>query len=250
MSHPKITVVTVCFDSKETIRETIESVLGQIYDNLEYIIVDGGSSDGTVEIVKEYSDRIETFISEPDRGIYDAMNKGVQVASGEIISFLNSDDVYVDNSVLSEVSDMFERSKCSMLCGDVELVNKNGVSKRLWRGRCSNNRFWFLRQLPHPGLFVQKAWLDRMSMPFDDKYQIAADLKQQLVLRLEFGLAPHFLNRTIVRMALGGASTSGLKSYIDGWKESRSVYNEVMGYGGVIYSSAKVLLKLRQIFVR
>jgi len=107
----KISIITVCFNSEATIRDTIESVLTQDYADLEYIIIDGASTDGTLEIIDEYRDRIATVVSEPDTGIYDAMNKGIAKATGDVVGILNSDDFYVDTSVVATVVAGFEQKK-------------------------------------------------------------------------------------------------------------------------------------------
>lgn len=131
----KISIITVVFNGKDTIGHTIESVLSQTYKDIEYIIIDGGSTDGTVDIIKNFEDRIAYWMSEPDNGIYDAMNKGIKVATGEIIGILNSDDMYADSSVIEEVVNRISREKADTCYGDLVYVDKNNTQKviRQWK---------------------------------------------------------------------------------------------------------------------
>ena len=128
-SSPKISIITVSFNSAKTIKETIESILIQDYNNIEYIIIDGGSSDETIDIVKSYGKKISYFISEKDNGIYDAMNKGIKAATGDIVGILNSDDFYPNSFVLSNVAKTFKKYNCDAVYGDLVYVNKNAYYK-------------------------------------------------------------------------------------------------------------------------
>src|SRR5690606_11312876 len=120
---PKVSVITVCFNSESTIRDTIESVRGQRYENIEHIIVDGGSSDGTMDVVSEYADSLGGVVSEPDKGLYDAMNKGIRLASGDIVGILNSDDFYECNDVIGAIVDSFvDDPNLDIVFGDVVFV--------------------------------------------------------------------------------------------------------------------------------
>ena len=124
---PLVTIITVVFNGKIYIEETIQSVIGQTYKNIEYIVIDGGSNDGTVDIISKYANNITYWISEPDKGIYDAMNKGIKVAKGEWLNFLNAGDSYIDNKVLANVFES-DLSDATIIYGDIKVLNENGES--------------------------------------------------------------------------------------------------------------------------
>ena len=122
-TFPKVSIITVCFNSETTIRDTLESVLSQDYPNIEYIIIDGGSTDKTLVIIKEYKDRIAQIISEKDRGIYDAMNKGIQLATGEIVGMLNSDDMYFNNSSVTTLINKLQGAGVDSVFSDLVVLD-------------------------------------------------------------------------------------------------------------------------------
>lgn len=200
MSRPTISVVTVCFNSARTIEETIRSVLAQTWPAVEYIVVDGGSTDGTLDIVRRHERRIARWISEPDRGIYDAMNKGVQAATGEWIHLLNSDDVYADPGVLVRVAPRL----------DPERTNYCDITRDFGGGRTQRQSFPFDRRklmfsayLPHPGLIVHRAQYERVGL-YDTRLKIAAD--HDMILRLLAAYPPNHIPEVLVRMRQDGAS--------------------------------------------
>ena len=125
----KISIITVCFNSESTIKETIESVLSQDYSNIEYIIVDGGSIDKTVDIIKSYGNKISKWVSEKDEGLYDAMNKGLKMAQGDVVGLINSDDVYIDNGVISKVLQLLKEKKSDCIYADLVYVDKKNNNK-------------------------------------------------------------------------------------------------------------------------
>ena len=171
MIQPKISVVTVCYNAAETIEQTMQSVINQTYENIEYIIIDGGSTDGTVEIIKKYADKIAYWVSEPDKGIYDAMNKGIKVATGEWIGFLNSGDFYLDSNVLSSlIYKSLSYKHPDVIYGYTVYSFKYGkfVGRKLPLSK-------FRKTMPfgHPSTFVRTE-LMKESL-FDCSYKIAAD---------------------------------------------------------------------------
>ena len=125
----KVSIITSVYNNEATIEDAIKSVLSQNYNNIEYIVVDGASKDGTVTIIKKYEDKISTFVSEKDKGIYDGLNKGVSLATGDIIGFLHSDDIYADENIISEVVEAFEKNKTDSIYGDLVYVDKHDTSK-------------------------------------------------------------------------------------------------------------------------
>lgn len=165
----KVSIVTVCYNSAKTIERTIKSVAGQDYTNIEYIIIDGGSTDGTLDIIDRYKDKISVLVSEPDKGIYDAMNKGIARATGDIIGFMNSDDWYADGAIAAIV-DSFSKTDADIVYGKT-IVSKNGICQERING--SLNDICFGMVFCHQAVFVKSDLL--RYHPFDISYKIVAD---------------------------------------------------------------------------
>lgn len=243
----KISIITVSYNSEATIANTLRSVRTQTFMDYEHIIVDGASDDSTLSIVQREGRHVARLISEPDKGIYDAMNKGLSIASGELVGFLNSDDVYADDTVLEDVADLFDHGNVDFVYGDIEMLNKAGEVVRHWRtGDIPSVGFWS-KQIPHPAFFVKRSLLNAIQPAFDPSYKISADLKQQLTLINKFGARGAYIRRSLAFMSIGGASTSGLRSYAVGWMESARAYNEIFGSGGWWYTIKKVTSKFKHI---
>lgn len=210
--NPKVSIITVCFNSAKTIRDTIESVLSQDYPSIEYIVIDGGSSDETVAIIKEYAGRISVIISEKDRGIYDAMNKGIALANGEIVGMLNSDDIYINEHAVSELMKTMDDSKADSVFADLVIVDPLDLSKVLRYYDSSYftpNKFRFGWMPAHPTFFVKKSLYDKVG-PYSLDYKISADYEMLIRLLWVQKASYAYLQKPIVRMRYGGASTSGL----------------------------------------
>lgn len=240
----KFSIITVAYNSEETIRNTIYSVAEQDYLNIEHIIVDGNSSDSTVAIVQEQSNKNIKFISEPDNGIYDAMNKGVSLASGDVIAFLNSDDFYIDYMVISDVANKFSNNCIQYVYGDIDLISKSGNIIRRWISGVECEKELKGKQIPHPALFILKETMLSLPVPFDSSYKISADLKQQLIIINKHKARGGYIPRVLVNMMVGGASTGSLSSYLLGWQESVKAYNDVFDSGGFKFTFKKVLSKI------
>jgi glycosyltransferase involved in cell wall biosynthesis len=238
----RISIVTVCYNSAQALSSTLCSVARQRYLEVEHIIVDGASSDNTLAVIRQDGSHVAQIISEPDSGIYDAMNKGLRLATGNVVGFLNAGDVYTDDQVLTEVARAFTTDDVGFVYGDLHLLNMTGELVREWRVGLADahNR----RQIPHPTLFVQRTLLAALNPAFDSDYDLAADVKQQLLL-YRYGIEGTYINKPLTKMRLGGASTAGLGSYVQGWLESIRAYNEVFGYGGVWYVVKKVIRKIK-----
>lgn len=244
----KITVITVCFNAAMTIEKTLKSIAEQDYKGeIEHILIDGGSIDGTLEIIQDYLENITFFSSEADNGIYDAMNKGLGVASGDIVMFLNADDTLASANILSKISKLMLTYNPDFIFGNVRMVCSNGQIKRFWKPDSSCAFTVKKHQIPHPAFIVKRAVIEQCKPAFDDSLKIAADLKQQLILIDKLGKKGYYLNETIAVMLLGGASTNGLLSYISGWKESIVAYNSVFGYGGFLFTIRKLIVKIKQL---
>lgn len=211
----KISIITVCYNSVGTIRNTIESVLSQTHKDVEYILVDGGSNDGTLAIIEEYKDAISRLVSEPDSGIYDAMNKGIALASGEVVGILNSDDYFEDDRVLADVaSDFAADPGADIVFGNVVFVRPDDLHKVVRYYDSSRFRPWKLRfgwMPPHPATFVRRQ-IYRNHGLYRTDYAIASDYEMFVRWLLVHRLRYRRLDRVLVRMRMGGVSTGGLRS--------------------------------------
>lgn len=240
----KFSIITVCFNSEATISDTLHSVAEQTWSNIEHIIIDGASSDNTLAIVSQYASSTVKTISEPDLGIYDAMNKGLAISTGDVVAFLNSDDCYSDKYVIKEVAEKFVSTDCDFVYGDLNMVDRNGRLVRQWKSGLISEDGLVGSQIPHPVLFVRRSLLIQLSPAFDISYRIAADLKQQLIIVNKYKAIGTYLPRVIAVMRLGGESTASLTNYMKGWSESVRAYNEVFGSGGILFTTKKVLSKI------
>jgi len=209
----KVTIITVSYNSASTIRDTIESVLSQNYPHVEYIIVDGLSNDDTCGIVKSYGPKISKLVSEKDDGLYAAMNKGIEMATGDVIGILNSDDVYAHENVVSEVVQAFDEKQVDVVYGDLVYFKTQFPNKalRYYKGGVfSLSRVCYGLMPPHPTFFIKKEVYERYGK-FDTNYTLSADF--DLILRF---LGVHkvpfaYIPKVLVKMRTGGKSTSSLK---------------------------------------
>jgi glycosyltransferase involved in cell wall biosynthesis len=211
--NPEVSIVTVCFNSSRTIRETIDSVLSQNHHPVQYIIVDGGSTDGTVELVQQYKQGISHFVSEPDRGIYDAMNKGIRLATGDIIGLLNSDDTYADSHVVTDLVTAMSAANADAVFADLVYVDQSDTRRvrryydsSRWRPR----RFRFGWMPAHPTFFIKRKFYERHGL-FSLDYRIAADFEMLVRLLYRGGATYTHVARPVVKMRTGGMSTRGLR---------------------------------------
>lgn len=218
----KMSIITVVYNNSRTLESAIRSVTTQTYKDIEYIIIDGGSTDGTLDIIKQYEDRLNYWCSEKDHGLYDAMNKGLQKATGEIIGILNSDDLYQDNDVISTVIDQFSKDKSlELLYGDLVYVNEYDVNKvrRKWTSEEYNDSYFERGNVPpHPALFV-KAHVYTIAGLFNTEYRLAADYEFMLRVFKKHNFKSKYVKRLMVRMRLGGETNKSLKNIIRGNKE-------------------------------
>ena len=213
---PKISVITVTFNSEKTLERAIQSVLSQDYLNIEYILVDGGSQDSTPIILERYKDAFSVCISEPDQGIYDAMNKGILVSTGEIIVFLNSDDVYANSHVLSEVAKLFSTQNVDAVYADVEYFRPHFVDDvvRTYRSIKFNPKTRRQGITPaHPTLFVKRKIYEARGL-YDPSYKSAGDF--ELIARFFWseGISYYYHPKVLVRMQIGGASATKPTSFL------------------------------------
>lgn len=226
----KISIITATYNSGKTVRDTIESVLSQTYPDIEHIIVDGNSKDDTVDIIKEYEPRYHgrlKWISEPDKGIYDAMNKGIAMATGDVVGILNSDDFYTSADVVTNLVDAFSND-IDAVYGDIHFVDDNDLDTctRYYSSK-HFSRFKMLMgyQPAHPSFYCRRDVYRRYGA-FDTSFRIAADFEQMFRAIYIHGIPTRYVPMDFVTMRSGGASTSGLQSYKRIYKDHLRAYRK------------------------
>jgi len=216
----KISIVTVCFNIAETIEDTIKSVLSQDYEDIEYIVVDGASTDGTLNIINRYKNNIAKVISEPDNGIYDAMNKGLSSSTGDIVATLNGDDIYAEKTTVSRMVEFIQQNKLDAAYGDLIYVDrkKSNSVRRFWKaGPYKKGAFYRGWVVPHPTFFCRKEIYEKFGY-FNDKLKIAADFELMLRLIEKHRIKIGYLPKVIIKMSIGGKANV-LRGMIQGNKE-------------------------------
>ena len=215
----KISIITVCFNSEQTISDTISSVLNQQYNDYEYIVVDGGSKDNTVNILKKYEPKFNgkmRWISEKDNGLYDAMNKGIKMADGDIVGIINSDDFYHRNDVFTLIDREFNTKEVDAVYGDVRFVHPDNLDKtvRYYSSRIFRPALFRFGFMPaHPTFFTYKKYFDAFGY-YKMGYKIAADFELLVRFLYIHKLKTGYLRQDILKMRTGGVSTQGVKSTI------------------------------------
>jgi glycosyltransferase involved in cell wall biosynthesis len=206
----KISIITVVWNNKETIKDAIDSVLSQTYKDIEYIVIDGGSTDGTVDIVKEYQDKISVFISEPDEGIYDAMNKGIVLATGNVIGILNSDDFYINELTIGKVVKEFKEKKVDSVYADLVYVKPKNFNKTVRyydSGNFNPSKFSYGWMPAHPTFFVKRKVYEKYGV-FRTDLKIAADFDILSRFLYIHKISYSYIKEALVKMRTGGVSTS------------------------------------------
>lgn len=245
----KITIITVVWNNIKTIKDAIDSVLGQTYIDIEYIIVDGNSTDGTLEAIKIHGNKIHKLISEPDQGLYDAMNKGISLATGDVIGILNSDDFYKTSDVLECVAKEFSDSDIDCLFADLEYVNGTDTSKviRYWKSKPYKQGMFQSGWHPaHPTFFVRKKFYDKHGL-FNLNFNIAADYELMLRFLEKHKLRSKYINKTFVQMRTGGESNRNIKNIIKANIESYKAWKVNGLYINPLTFILKPLSKILQI---
>jgi len=220
----KVSIITVVYNNACVIKTAIESVLSQTYPKIEYIIIDGKSTEGTVEIIRAYGDKISKFISEPDNGMYDAMNKGIKLATGDIIGILNSDDIYKTNDAIEQVVDVFQRQNVQSVFADLVYVRSENLDKvvRYYdSGYFCPDRFAYGWMPAHPTFFVKKEVYEKYGY-FKTDYQIAADFELTARFLKKYGITYAYLPKVLVKMRTGGVSNSLKSFYINSMEQLRA----------------------------
>lgn len=249
----KISLITPSQNSLTSINDLIKSVLNQDHSEVEHILVDGGSTDGTLEILKTYKKNNPTvkLISEKDNGVYDALNKGLNLATGDIIGFAHSDDFLNSNIIISEIASIFENNDVDGVYGDLQYVRKNDISKivRSWKSRPffpeMIKKAWMP---PHPTLFLRKEVYEKHGY-FDTSYKVAADYEFILRIFKDQFLKFEYLPKTITTMRLGGISNGSLRNIALKVKEDYRAMRKHK-VGNIFTLARKTLSKLDQYFIR
>jgi glycosyltransferase len=212
----KISLVTAVLNNKETILDAIGSISKQTYKDIEHIIIDGGSTDGTLDKIKGFNGNTAKIISEPDGGIYDALNKGIGYASGDVVGFLHADDFYSNDDVIRMVADVFEKKGVDSCYGDLQYVNKRNTNIVLRHWKSADyfpGKFRLGWMPPHPTLFVRKEIYEKYGY-YNTQFRIAADYELMLRLFEKHSISSHYISEVLVKMRLGGMSNKNLKNIL------------------------------------
>jgi glycosyltransferase len=245
----KISIITVCYNSSATILDTLTSVQSQDYGNVEHIIVDGASTDNTLDLIKRFKKGNCKFISEKDNGIYDAMNKGISLASGDVIGFLNADDVYQNSDVLTKIIEAFLSNNIDAVYGDLVYVDQNNLNnvKRYWKSGIYKKGLFIKGWMPaHPTFYVKK-----------DIYNLYGGFKQNFVIAADFELTYRFIERNcikllyipnvLVRMRLGGTTNKNIKNVLKQNSEIiKLLRNEFQDFSIIAFVYTKIINRLFQ----
>lgn len=244
----KISIITAVKNNREKIEDCIRSVLGQTYKDIEFIVIDGESTDGTLEIIRKYEGRIARIISEKDNGMYHALNKGIKLASGDIVGILHSDDVYADNLVIEKVVEVFNNNDVDSVYGDLEYVDRVDKAKviRYWKSVPYKEGLFERGWMPaHPSFFVKRSIYEKYGL-FDTNFKIAADYEAMVRFIYKYKISSYYLERVVVKMTIGGLSN---KNIIFLLRKTMEDYKICKRYGfGFLVLAKKNLLKVPQFF--
>jgi glycosyltransferase len=245
----KISVITVTFNSALTILDTVKSLNSQDYPDIEHIVVDGASTDATLEIVKQYGDRVKTVISEEDKGIYDALNKGIAIATGDIVGFLHSDDLFTDDRSLSRIAEKFCKEAADAVYGDLNYVSRSDTTKiiRRWvSGNFKRSKFKNGWMPPHPTLYMKREHYFALGC-FDLKFSISADYESMLRYFWKNELSAVYIPKVLINMRVGGESNRSFRNICKKTKEDGQamIKNGISPLRGLAF---KNLSKIKQFF--
>lgn len=242
----KVSIITSCFNREVTIGQAIESVLNQDYPDIEYIIIDGASTDKSLEIIKKYKDRIAKIVSEPDKGMYEALNKGIRLASGDIIGLVHSDDFLYAPDTISKIVTTFQNTNADFVYGNGLFVDPEKTDKVIRNWKSGKYRKWKVKHgwLPlHPTCYIKKSCIDKLGL-YDETYKIAADSDFLVRYLYEANLKVYYLDEYIVRMRMGGLSTDS-KRRKKMWEEDIRMYKN-HGFNPTLTKIQKMAWKVPQ----
>lgn len=242
----KISIITVCYNSAATLEETIQSVATQTYKNIEYIVIDGNSKDDTVNIIKKHKAVITKWISEPDKGLYDAMNKGIAMATGDVVGVLHSDDFYHSTDAISIIANSFLKSNIQCVFADLLFVHPNNINKVVRKFSSKNFKptgFRFGNMPAHPTFFTYKTNFDRLGY-YKTNYKICADYELLLRFLLVNKISYKYIPVNLLTMRTGGISTNSIKSKVLINKEFLKACNENQLKTNYIFLSLRYFSKI------
>lgn len=248
----KISIITATYNSSTTIAECIASISNQTYQNIEYIIIDGASTDNTVEIIKNTPNRITKIISEPDKGIYDAMNKGISLATGNIVGILNSDDFLASNDIIEVIAKTFERENCDAIFGNLDYVaskNSDKVIRRWISSPYVLGSFAKGWHTPHPTFYVKREVYEKYGV-FDISLNVSADFDIMIRFLERYKINSYYLNRVIVKMRYGGESTGSILKIIRGNLNIMKAFKKNEIKVPLFYPFFRLLPKLKQFIIK
>ncbi len=244
----KVSIITVVYNNEKTIGDAIDSIQSQTYENIEHIIIDGKSTDKTVDIVKSYGNKIAKLISEKDNGIYDAMNKGLDLVTGDIIGILNSDDIYANKNVISRVVKEFSKTNVDSVFSDLDYVDQYDISKivRKWRSsEFIQGSFVNGWHPAHPTFFVKKELYKKYGT-FDLDFQVSADFELMLRFLERNHISSSYIPHVLVKMRNGGESNVSLKNILLGNKHIRNAFAKNNIKISKFYTPKRLALKIWQ----
>ncbi len=247
--YPKISIITVCLNAAKYIGDNITSVKNQDYPNIEHIFIDGLSNDNTVSIIKNMVGKNHTLISEPDLGIYNAMNKGIELASGKYLIFLNSDDMFSDQNIITKYVEAINQKSADIVFSDILFIqrsNKNNIIRTWKAGNFNKRKLKFGWMPPHPGVLI-KAEIFKKFGGFNEKFKISGDY--DFLLRIFSGFEGKivYLNSVSVIMRYGGVSSRNYKNTFRKWKEDFIAIKQ-NNVGSILTVFFKRIIKLHQVF--
>lgn len=247
----RVSIITVSYNSANTIRDTLESIRSQTYSDIEHILIDGKSSDNTLEIVRNFP-HLAKVVSEKDNGLYDAMNKGIALANGDIVGILNSDDVYQSANVIADVVRMFEKEGTEAVYGDLQYVKGNDLNKiiRTWKaGVFSKKKIYYGWMPPHPAFFVRRIIYKKAGL-FNLSLKMSADYELMLRMFVKENILAAYIPEVLVKMRIGGLSNASFKNRIKANREDRKAWelNNLKPYFFTLYF--KPLRKIFQYIIK
>ena len=246
----KVSIITVTYNSGKYLEDCIESVIKQRYDNIEHIIIDGKSNDNTLAIIKKYESRISKWISETDKGMYDAINKGMVIATGDVVGILNSDDMLDSDDVITSIVNAFKEQDTEAIYGDLEYVDANDTNKilRIWKGRAfKRSRFRYGWMPAHPTFYIKRSLVEKFGF-YENHYYTAADYEFMARYLYKNHVTTYYLPMLIVKMRMGGASNRSFRQRIRANRRDYLAMKRNKIPFAFIASILKPLIKVNQFF--
>jgi glycosyltransferase len=245
----KISIITCCYNSDKTLKHTFSSIREQIFKNIELIVIDGDSTDNTKDIINNNIDLIDVYISEKDNGVYDAMNKGIRISTGDVIGFLNSDDFFYSNDVLFKINQHFENKSSDITYGNMHYVDKDDIKKikRIWISGKFNSTYFEDGWVPgHPTFYAKKELYDKFNL-FDLDFKLAADYELMFRFMNIPNLKIDYIEEILVVMRLGGLTSGSIKNRFyqnieikNAWKKNNKKFPK-------LFFVKKIIKRIKQI---